>query len=127
MVGTRGAMRAVVKQNEVQIPSGIWCYRVNRERFILGGAVSNGGGVFGWASRILSLPPDAEDQIANREPGCHRLTVLPYLAGERSPYWRPELRAMIAGISLSTSAVVILQAFLESVSLRFKQIYSLLR
>jgi gluconokinase len=127
MVGTSGAMRAVVKQNEVQIPSGIWCYRVNRERFILGGAVSNGGGVFGWASRILSLPPDAEDQIANREPGCHGLTVLPYLAGERSPYWRPELRAMIAGISLSTSAVDILQAFLESVSLRFKQIYSLLR
>jgi gluconokinase len=127
MVGTSGAMRVVVKQNEVPIPSGIWCYRVNRERFILGGAVSNGGGVFGWATRILNLPPDAEEQIAQRTPGSHGLTVLPYLAGERSPYWRPDLRAMIAGISLSSTSVDILQALLEGVSLRFKQIYGLLK
>jgi gluconokinase len=127
MVGTSGAMRAVVKQDEVPIPYGIWCYRVNRERFILGGAVSNGGGTFGWASRTLALPPDAEDIIAGREPGSHGLTVLPYLAGERSPYWRPDLRAMITGISLSTSATDILQALLESVSLRFRQIYGLLK
>ena len=40
MVGTSGAMRVVVKENFVTIPSGIWCYRVNRERFILGGAIS---------------------------------------------------------------------------------------
>jgi gluconokinase len=127
MVGTSGAMRAVVKQSEVPIPYGIWCYRVNRERFILGGAVSNGGGVYGWATRILNLPPDAEETIARRDPGSHGLTVLPYLAGERSPYWRPDLRAMITGISLSTSATDILQALLEGVSLRFKQIYALLR
>ena len=127
MVGTSGAMRAIVKQNEVPIPYGIWCYRVNRERFILGGAVSNGGGVFGWATRTLNLPPDAEAIIAARDPGVHGLTVLPYLAGERSPYWRPDLRAMITGISLSTSPTDLLQALLEGVSLRFKQIYGLLK
>ena len=126
MVGTTGAMRVVVKQRNVTIPAGIWCYRVNRERFILGGATSNGGEIFRWANRLLHLPDDAEQQIAQREPGTHGLTVLPYLAGERSPYWRPELRGSIAGISLSTSAVDILQACLEGVSLRFKQIYMLL-
>ncbi len=126
MVGTSGAMRVVIKQNTVTIPAGIWCYRVNRERFILGGAVSNGGEVYRWASRTLRLPDDAEQEITNREPGCHGLTMLPYLAGERSPYWRPDLRAMITGMSLSTTPVDILQACLESVSLRFKQIYTLL-
>jgi gluconokinase len=126
MVGTTGAMRVVVKQRNVTIPAGIWCYRVNRERFILGGATSNGGEVFRWASRVLALPGDAEEQIASREPGAHGLTVLPYLAGERSPYWRPDLRGSIAGLSLSSSPVDILQACLESVSLRFKQIYMLL-
>lgn len=126
MVGTTGAMRMIVKQRNVTIPAGIWCYRVNRERFILGGATSNGGEVFRWASRTLHLPEDAEEQISRRKPGCHGLTVLPYLAGERSPYWRPDLRGNISGISLSTSAVDILQACLESVSLRFKQIYMLL-
>ncbi len=126
MVGTSGAMRVVVKQNAVTIPSGIWCYRVNRERFILGGAISNGGEVFRWASKTLQLPPGAEAELMDRPPGSHGLTMLPYLAGERSPYWRPELRATITGISLATKPVDILQASLESVSLRFKQIYQLL-
>jgi len=126
MVGTTGAMRVIVKQRNVTIPAGIWCYRVNRERFILGGATSNGGEIFRWVSRLLHLPDDAEDQIAGRVPGSHGLTVLPYLAGERSPYWRPDLRGSISGISLSTSPIDVLQACLESVSLRFKQIYLLL-
>ena len=127
MVGTSGAIRAVVPQRDPAIPYGLWCYRVSRTRSIVGGAVSNGGGVFAWASRTLHLPPDAEQQIAGRKPGSHGLTVLPFLSGERSPYWRSDLRAMITGLSLSTTPVEILQAMLESVALRFKQIYELLK
>ena len=52
--------------------------------------------------------------------------MLPFLAGERSPYWRPDLRASITGISLHTQPLDILQACLEGVALRFKQIYKLL-
>ena len=36
MVGTSGAMRIVVKARNATIPAGIWCYRVNRDRLILG-------------------------------------------------------------------------------------------
>ena len=127
MVGTSGAIRAVAKQADPTIPYGLWCYRVNRERSILGGAVSNGGGVFGWATRTLNLPLNAEEEMIKRQPGSHGLTVLPFFSGERSPYWRSDLRAMITGISLSTTPVEILQAMLESVALRFKQIYELLK
>src|SRR3954451_4299112 len=74
MVGTTGAMRVVVKQRNVTIPAGIWCYRVNKDRFILGGATSNGGEIFRCANRVLALPGDAEEQIASREPGAHGLT-----------------------------------------------------
>lgn len=126
MVGTSGAMRVVVKGTKAAIPAGIWCYRVNRDRLILGGAVSNGGEVFRWASRTFQLPEDAEEQLIGRRPGCHGLAMLPFLAGERSPYWRPELRAVITGMSLSTRPADVLQACLESVSLRFRQIYMLL-
>ena len=49
--------------------------------------------------------------------------VLPFFAGERSPYWRADLRAAIAGIDLATKPMDILQAGLESVSLRFRQIF----
>jgi gluconokinase len=125
MVGTSGAMRIVIRASEVQIPSGLWCYRVNRERFILGGALSNGGEVFRWVSKTFTLPADAEEQIERRPRAAHGLVMLPVLAGERSPYWRPDLRAALTGMSLSTTPVDILQAALEGVSLRFKQIYSL--
>jgi gluconokinase len=125
MVGTSGAMRVVIRSQAIQIPSGLWCYRVNRERYILGGALSNGGEVFRWVSKTFNLPADVESQIEGRAPASHGLTMLPFLAGERSPYWRPDLRAVLTGLSLSTTSTDILQAAMEGVSLRFKQIYSL--
>jgi gluconokinase len=45
--------------------------------------------------------------------------VLPFLAGERSPGWAGDARAAFAGISLSTRAMDLLQAGLESVAYRF--------
>ena len=82
--------------------------------------------MFRWVKRTLQLPSHAEEQIAEREPGSHGLTVLPYFAGERSPHWRPDLRAAIAGMSLASKPSDILQACLESVAISFKQIYALL-
>ncbi len=126
MVGTSGAMRVVVRQDKVQIPPGLWCYRVDSNRFILGGAISNGGNVFKWITRTIALPPNAESQIAARPPGVHGLDFLTFFAGERSPYWRPDLRAAILGMSLATTPLDILQAALEGVAIRFRQIYALL-
>ena len=83
--------------------------------------------MFGWVKRTLQLPPHAEEQIAEREPGSHGLIVLPYFAGERSPHRRPDLRAVIAGMSLASKPSDILQACLEGVAMSFKQIYALLR
>ena len=83
--------------------------------------------MFAWANRTLNLPPNPEGEMIKRKPGSHGLMVLPFLSGERSPYWRSDLRAMITGISLSTTPVEILQAMLESVALQFKQIYELLK
>lgn len=128
MVGTTGAMRAVVEQPGVEIPGGLWCYRVDRRRLVLGGALSNGGSVFDWMRRTLQLPGDEELEAALKSmaPGGHQLTVLPLFAGERSTGWRAEARAAIAGMSLHTKPVDIVRAALESVALRFRQIYELI-
>jgi gluconokinase len=53
--------------------------------------------------------------------------LLPFFAGERSPYWRADLRAAVTGLNLSTRPMDILQAALESVSLRFREIFTLMR
>ncbi len=125
MVGTSGAMRAVLESNSVDIPNGLWCYRVDRKRFILGGSLSNGGDVYAWLRRTLQLPSEAEEEndLANRKPGAHGLLLLPFFAGERSPYWRADLRAAVTGMDLGTSPMDILQAALEAVSLGFRDIF----
>jgi gluconokinase len=128
MVGTSGAMRAVIERDSVDIPPGLWCYRVDRKRFVLGGALSNGGDVYAWMRRTLVLPPEAETEHLLQEttPGSHGLLLLPFFAGERSPYWRADLRAAVTGLSLATKPIDILQAALESVALRFREILGLM-
>lgn len=128
MVGTSGAMRAVIEEPRTEIPEGLWCYRVDRRRFVLGGALSNGGEVYAWMKRALILPSDAEieSRLAGMTPGSHGLTVVPLFAGERSTKWRADARAAIAGMSLTTGPMEILRAALESVALRFRNIYDIM-
>ena len=126
MVGTTGAMRVVIDAPRVTIPDKLWCYRVDRKRFVMGGALSNGGEVFAWMKRTLALPRDLEGRLESSSPGGHGLTVLPFFSGERSPYWRSDLRAAIAGMSLATEPFDILRASLESVALRFREIHGIL-
>lgn len=123
MVGTTGAMRLVVEADRIEIPRGLWCYRVDRKRFVIGGALSNGGEVFAWAKRTLQLPKDQEARLESSVPGSHLLTVLPFFSGERTPYWRGDLRAAITGLSFATEPFDILRASLEAVSLGFSEIY----
>jgi gluconokinase len=126
MVGTTGAMRAVIETDRLEIAPGLWCYRVDRKRFITGGALSNGGDVFAWMKRTLVLPKDLEAHLEKAAPGDHGLTLLPFFSGERSPYWRADLRGVIAGLTQSTAPLDILRASLESVALRFRQISEML-
>ena len=126
MVGTTGAMRLVIEADSIEIPKGLWCYRVDQKRFVIGGALSNGGEVFAWAKRTLQLPKDSEARLEAAVPGSHSLTVLPFFSGERTPYWRGDLRAAITGLSFSTEPFDILHAGLEAVSLGFADIYRLL-
>jgi gluconokinase len=42
-VATSGAMRVLVYGIPDEIPSGLWCYRVDGSRSLLGGAVNDAG------------------------------------------------------------------------------------
>jgi gluconokinase len=126
MVGTTGALRAVVENPCREIPRGLWCYRVDRERFVMGGAMSDGGDVYAWMKRTLALPRDLESRLETATPGTHGLTILPFFSGERSPDWRSDARATFAGITLATDPFDIFRAGLESVAIQFREIYDLL-
>jgi gluconokinase len=129
MVGTSGALRVVRETGRVEIPPGLWAYRVDRRRFVEGGALSSGGNVFAWLARTLSIADlfAIEEQIARQQPDGHGLTVLPFLAGERSPDWNPNARAAFFGATLSTTPSDLIQASLEAVAYRFGLVYRILK
>lgn len=123
MVGTSAAMRVAYEGNPPKVlPSGLWCYRVDRRRVVVGGALSDGGSLHQWLKATLKLPNDAEQQIANRKPGEHGLTFIPFLAGERSTGYNEDATGSIHGLTTSTDTVDIFQAALESVGYRFAEI-----
>ena len=80
----RGDARGHPKRSELAIPRGLWCYRVDRRRFVIGGALSNGGDVYAWMKRnlVASRRIEALDEmLAAMVPGTHGLTMLPFLCG----------------------------------------------
>jgi gluconokinase len=130
MVGTSGAMRVMWKAQQVTIPQGLWCYHADRTRFVMGGALSNGGLLFEWMRETLRVTDhleDIEQALSKMTPDGHRLTVLPFLAGERSTGWNANARAAIVGLSLHTTPLDILRAGLEAVAYRVAKIARLLK
>jgi gluconokinase len=121
MVGTSGAMRVLWKAESVEIPDGPWCYRADDKRFVMGGALSDGGNLVAWLRETLRLPEPEETErlLAEMGPDAHGLTFLPLLAGERGPGWADEANGTVAGLSMGHRPVDILRAAMEAVALRF--------
>jgi len=126
MVGTTGALRAIVDAVPESIPVALWCYRLDARRAVLGGALSNGGEVYAWCKRTLALPKDIEARLEKAMPGTHGLSFMPFFSGERTPYWRGDLRAAISGMTYATESMDVFRAAMESVALGFRQSYNLL-
>ena len=121
MVGTSGAMRVVFAGGPPdELPPALWSYRASRTRVTVGGALSDGGGLFRWLRESFSLETtDLESKLAALEPDSHGLTILPFWSGERSTGWSPDARGTIFGLKQETQPVEIVRAALEAIAYRF--------
>jgi len=126
-VGTSAALRVVTREPPT-LPPGLWRYRVDRNHAIVGGATSEGGNIYAWCRQVLRVGSEEEVEaaLAALPPDGHGLTILPHLAGERSPGWRDGRRGTITGLRLDTTGIEIVRAALESVALRLAAVYRLL-
>jgi gluconokinase len=125
-VGTSAAMRLTLAAAP-PLPAGLWHYRVDRARHVIGGATSEGGNVAAWWRALAGDDEALEREVATLAPDAHGLTVLPFLAGERSLGWNGRARGAIVGLSLATTRADIFRALLEAVALRLAAVYARLQ
>lgn len=120
-IGTSGALRVTVGRPAVDPGGGLFCYALTTDRWVVGGAINNGGVVLQWAGDALApdLGPDAEDELtalaATAPAGCDGLIMLPYLLGERAPHWSALPRGAYVGLTRAHRREHLVRAALEGV------------
>ena len=127
-IGTSGAIRTMTSQPKTDAKGRIFCYALTEDHWILGGPVNNGGIVLRWlrdelaakeveaAKRLGKDPYDILTDIADQvEAGSNGLLFHPYLAGERAPFWNPNMRGSFIGLTLNHKKEHMIRAVLEGV------------
>ena len=128
-LGTSGAMRLVVPQPVVDPAGRLFCYALTEDHWVVGGAVNNGGSVVRWSALALAAadgpPPEGEaadeldarllDEAAAVPAGSEGLLCLPYLLGERAPWWRGGMRGAYLGLRREHRRPHLVRAAVEGV------------
>ncbi|MGE6630575.1 gluconokinase [Bacillus sp. NPDC077027] len=127
-IGTSGAVRTVVDQPMTDEQSRTFCYSLTDKHWVVGGPTNNGGIMLRWlrdefassevevAKRLGVDPYDLMIDIAEKVPaGSEGLLFLPFLTGERAPYWNPNARGTFFGVNLQHKREHFIRAVLEGV------------
>ena len=122
---TSGAMRVLVDGLVDDLPRGLWCYRVDENRSLLGGALNDVGRAVSWLQATLRLPETDElDAALRAEPSPLTPLVLPWFTGERSTGWVGNARAEFHRVSAGTTATDLYRATIEGVALSYQRMLS---
>lgn len=126
-IGTSAAVRVMAKSGRKAgqaTPFGLFCYAVDRERTVIGGAVSNAGNLRQWCLREFRID-NAEQALSRIAGASDALTVLPFWVSERAPTWPVNLRGALVGLTQASSASEILRATTCAVFYRLSEILDL--
>jgi gluconokinase len=127
-IGTSAAVRAVVPTPITDPQERTFCYALTENHWVIGGASNNGGIVLRWlrdeccgveveqAKRRGLDPYEVMIDVASTAPiGAEGLLCLPFLAGERAPYWNANARGAFIGLSLHHTRAHMIRAVLEGI------------
>jgi gluconokinase len=129
-LGTSGALRTIVDRPATDAAGRLFCYALTEDRWAIGGAINNAGSVVRWAGQAFAggfERPGAEGEDADERDaalvleaqgapaGSDGLLCLPYLLGERAPWWRPGLRGAYLGLRREHGRAHLVRAAVEGV------------
>ena len=122
-IGTSGALRMVCDAEAGTDGGKLFRYYLSGQRWVRGGAISNGSLVLDWVRGLQGLTPEAMlERVAKIPAGSEGLVALPYLMGERSPIWDARARGALVGLSVRHGQVHIARAMLEGVIFALRQV-----
>ncbi|WP_306212544.1 gluconokinase [Actinoplanes sp. RD1] len=129
-LGTSGALRTVVDRPVADKGGRLFCYALTEDRWVLGGAINNAGSVVRWAGQTMAEgfdrpPAEGEDadvrdaallvEAAGAPAGSEGLLCLPYLLGERAPWWKGGMRGAYLGLRREHGRAHLVRAAVEGV------------
>lgn len=115
-MATSGAMRVLLHEMPERIPSGLWCYRIDDRRCLLGGAINDASRAVSWAAQAFALPEGTElSEIAERAVSADTPVVLPFFTGERSTGWVGDARAVLLDVTAATPPEAMVRGVMEGV------------
>lgn len=123
-VGTSGALRVAVDRPSVDPMGGVFCYALTEDRWVIGGAINNGGVVLDWVRGELASgdaglsTAQLLDEAMTVPAGSGGLLMLPYLLGERAPRWGGVARGAYVGLTRSHRRAHLVRAAVEGVALQ---------
>jgi gluconokinase len=127
-IGTSAAVRVMQRDKGNSIPFGLFRYAVDRERTVLGGAVSNAGNLRRWCLRELRLEETEsklEKALSRTAAADDAITVLPFWVDERAPTWPENLAGAIVGLTQASDAAQIFRGTTCAVFYRLAAILDL--
>jgi len=145
-IGTSAAARVCVPlpilpaeqepEFSLQVPNGLFCYRIDRHHVLLGGALTDGGSAVEWIRQLLNLNDSkdfseciervgealkrAEEEAYQNtiEKSKPTLSTVPFLSGERSTGYRSGATGVLFGLTRDTTSTDLVQSCLEGITLR---------
>jgi gluconokinase len=132
-IGTSAALRLMVTRPMVDPHRRAFCYALLPGRWVVGGAINNGGVVLRWAGAALAPDlgehPEAEllALAAQAPPGSAGLIMLPYLLSERAPHWSASARGAYVGLTSRHRREHLVRAALEGVCQQLALVLAALR
>ncbi|ALS02481.1 gluconate kinase [Enterococcus silesiacus] len=134
-VGTSGALRYIVDQPQIHPQAETFCCVLDENHWVIGGATSNGAGIFDWACENLLKEVQTEALAAGENSydavmalvketpaGAKGLMFHPYLLGERAPLWDAEATGSFVGLKRNHDDKLMMRAVVEGICLNLKRV-----